>query len=120
MKNVWKAATAALLTVSLCACGSSTSSSDSSSSGSSATVYTGEAEGKNGTVKVSVTMDGDTITAVEVTEHSETEGICEPAIEQIPAAIVKAQSTDVDSVSGATVTSEAIKEAAQAAIDSAK
>ena len=51
------------------------------------------------------------ISDVQVLSHSETLGISDPAIEQIPAAIVEAQSTDVDGVAGATVTSDAIKAA---------
>ena len=79
-------------------------------------VYEGSANGMGGAVKVSVTVSGGKITAVEVVEHNETAGISDPAIEQIPAKIVDAQSTDVDAVAGATVTSEAIKEAVKAAL----
>lgn len=79
-------------------------------------VYEGSANGMGGAVKVAVTVSGGKITAVEVVEHSETAGISDPAIEQMPAKIVDAQSTDVDAVAGATVTSEAIKEAVKAAL----
>ncbi len=79
-------------------------------------VYEGSANGMGGAVKVTVTVSGGKITAVEVGEHNETAGISDPAIEQIPAKIVEAQSTDVDAVAGATVTSEAIKEAVKAAL----
>ena len=73
--------------------------------------YTGAANGMGGAVNVTVTVEGGKITSVEVGEHQETAGISDPAIEQIPAAIVEAQSTDVDGVAGATVTSDAIKAA---------
>ena len=101
----------------LTACGGS-----GSSSGGSYTAgkYTGSADGKNGAVTVEVELTADSIKSVTVTDHQETEGICEPAIEQIPKAIVDAQSTDVDAVSGATITSDAIKAAVKAAIDSSK
>ncbi len=79
-------------------------------------VYEGSANGMGGAVKVTVTVSGGKITAVEVGEHNETAGISDPAIEQIPAKIVEAQSADVDAVAGATVTSEAIKEAVKAAL----
>ncbi|MDO4837965.1 MAG: FAD-dependent oxidoreductase [Clostridia bacterium] len=79
-------------------------------------VYEGSANGMGGAVKVAVTVSGGKITAVEVVEHNETAGISDPAIEQMPAKIVDAQSTDVDAVAGATVTSEAIKEAVKAAL----
>ena len=62
--------------------------------------YTGEGQGIGGAVKVAVTVEGGAITAVEVVEHAETAGICDPAIEKIPAAIVAAQSLAVDTVTG--------------------
>ena len=72
---------------------------------------TGEADGYGGKLKVSVTLNGTDITAVKVIEHSETPGVGTRAIDALPAEIVKADSIDVDSISGATVTSEAIKQA---------
>lgn len=99
------------------ACGGSGSS---AGGGYTAGKYTGSADGKNGPVTVEVELTADSIKSVTVTEHQETEGLSDPAIEQIPKAIVDKQSTDVDAVSGATVTSEAIKAAAKAAIDSSK
>ena len=81
--------------------------------------YTGEGQGIGGAVKVAVTVEGGAITAVEVVEHAETAGICDPAIEKIPAAIVAAQSLAVDTVTGATVTSKAILAAAEQALTEA-
>lgn len=78
--------------------------------------HTGEAEGYGGKLKVTVAMNGDDITSVKVTEHHETEGVGTRAIDALPAAIEKADSIDVDSVSGATVTSNAIKEAVSQAM----
>ena len=83
------------------------------------TTLTGIGEGFGGPIEVEVTMDGDTITAVEVVSHSETPGISDPAIEETPAAIVEANSTEVDVVSGATYTSEGIIYAVNNAIDPA-
>lgn len=73
--------------------------------------YTGTGIGKDGEVQVSVTFEGGRIASVEVGEHNETEGVCEPAIERIPAAIVENQSIAVDAVTGATLTSQAIIDA---------
>ena len=70
--------------------------------------YTGTGRGNNGSVKVSVTVSGGAITEVKVTEHAETAGISDPAMERLPAAIVAQQSVAVDTVSGATNTSNAI------------
>ncbi|MBQ9326769.1 MAG: FMN-binding protein [Clostridia bacterium] len=67
-------------------------------------------------MKVKVTMDGDRIAKVEVLSSSETPGICDPAMEQIPKAIVEAQSTEVDAVTNATQSSQAIMEAVRDAL----
>ena len=74
-------------------------------------------DGHNGPLTVEVTVEDGVITSVEVTEHEETEGLSDPAIEDVPAAIVENNSTDVDTVSGATVTSEAIIEAVNTALN---
>lgn len=84
--------------------------------GYTAGTYTAEANGNNGPVKVSVTVSADAITAVEITEHAETPGLSDPAISDIPAAIVEHQSLAIDTVSGATNTSNAILTAAAEAI----
>jgi len=76
-------------------------------------VLQGEGYGYNEDVPivVEVTMVDGEITAIEIVDHAETEGISDPAFEQIPDDIIAAQSTDVDAVSGATDTSEGIMEA---------
>lgn len=81
--------------------------------------YTGTGKGRNGNVTVSVTFAGGVITAVQVTDHSETAGICESAIERIPEAIVENQSVAVDTVSGATLTSQGILDAVKDSITKA-
>ena len=70
--------------------------------------YEASAQGNNGPVKVSVTFSTEAIDKVEVVEHAESNGISDPAIANIPAAIVEYQSLGVDTVSGATNTSNAI------------
>lgn len=82
----------------------------------SAEKRTGEAEGYGGKLVVSVSMNGEDITDVTVTEHHETQGVGTRAIDALPDAIEQADSIDVDSVSGATVTSEAIKAAVSQAM----
>ena len=79
--------------------------------GYTAGTYTAAALGRNGDVKVEVVVAADKIESVTVTEHQETAGIADPAIERIPAAIVEHQSLGVDAVTGCTMTSEAIVEA---------
>lgn len=70
--------------------------------------YRASAEGKIGPVTVEVVFTEDAIDSVAVVEHTETESIAAGAIERVPKAIVDAQSLNVDSVSGATITSDAI------------
>lgn len=62
--------------------------------------YTATAQGNNGPVTVSVTFSADAITDVTVVEHSETAGLSDRPIAEIPAAIVENQSLAVDTVSG--------------------
>ncbi len=70
--------------------------------------YTAAAKGNNGAVEVKVAFADDAISGIEITAHSETAGICDAALERIPAAIIAGQTLNVDTVSGATNTSKAI------------
>ena len=81
--------------------------------------YRAKAKGMMGDVEVEVVMNGTEIISVTVLSHDETAGLSDPAIEQIPAAVVAAQSADVDAVSGATVTSEAIMTAVAQCLEQA-
>lgn len=79
--------------------------------------YIGRAQGLGGELVVRVTTsDGQSIDQVEVLSHKETPGIGTKAIDALPAQIVSANSTDVDSISGASITSSAIKEAVEQAM----
>lgn len=77
---------------------------------------TGSAQGYGGEVTVTVKVNGDDILSVEAVGEDETEGVGTMALEQLPDKIAEADSTDVDSISGATYTSEAIKEAVDEAL----
>lgn len=79
--------------------------------------YTGTGKGMHSNIAVTVTVEGGAITSVTVDSHDETPGVSDPAIEQIPAAIVEAGSTDVDAVAGATLTSNGIIEAVNNALN---
>ena len=74
--------------------------------------YTATVPGRNADLTVEVTFSEDKIESVTVTDHAETDGIGTNAVDQIPAAIVENQSLGVDTVAGATVTSQAILDAA--------
>lgn len=78
--------------------------------------YTGVGAGRNGDITVEVTVNENTIQAIQIVHHDETPGISDGAIADIPAAIVATQSLGVDSVSGATVSSEGIVAAVADAI----
>mgnify|MGYP002626105976 CR=1 FL=1 len=82
----------------------------------SAEVYDVVGMGKNGDVHVKVTIEAGKIISVVVGEHQETPGIYEPAAEKIPQAITANQSVNVDGITGATFTSDAIKSAVEQAI----
>lgn len=79
-------------------------------------VYTAQANGNNGPVTVEVEVSDAEILSVKVTEHAETAGLSDTPIERIPAKIVEGQTLVVDTVSGATNTSNAILKAAEDAL----
>ncbi len=81
-----------------------------------AVTLSGSAPGRNADVAVEVVTDGSTISGLTVVSHEETEGIGTMAVEQLPAAIVAENSLAVDNISGASITSEAIKAAAANAL----
>ena len=82
--------------------------------------YEGKAKGYGGYVHVTVVVDGEgKILDVSMGRHSESQGYGNLAIDVIPAAIVEGQSLDVDAVSGATLTSDAIIAAVAKALESA-
>lgn len=80
---------------------------------------TGVGQGIDGDVVVEVTADESTIYDVVVTEQNETPGIGSVAVEQLPEEIVNQNSILVEGVSGATVTSDAIKAAVKEALTEA-
>ena len=79
--------------------------------------YTGTGKGMHSNIAVTVTVEGGAITSVTVDSQDETPGVSDPAFEQIPAAIVAAGNTDVDTVAGATLTSNGIIEAVNNALN---
>ena len=73
-----------------------------------------------GEVTVTMTFDANSITEVIVSTDNETEGIGKPLGPEFAEKILAAQSADVDVVTGASVTSGAVKSAAEACIAQAK
>lgn len=78
--------------------------------------YQGTASGYASGLKVQVTISNGQISNIEVVSHNETPGFCERAIETIPSRIISSQSTNVDTVSGATYTSVGIINAVNSAL----
>ena len=80
--------------------------------------YTAKATGNNVNVpiEVSVTFDADKITDIKIVKHEETPGLGDKAFEKVIPAILSAQSTQVDGMTGATMSSNALKEAVNACI----
>lgn len=89
----------------------------SSSGGSTTTVVSGSTiDTEKGPVQVEVTFDGDRIASVRMLQqpnHPQTTA----AVPQLIEETLQAQSADIDTVSGATITSDGYKESLQAAID---
>ena len=81
--------------------------------------YESSAQGMDGTVSISVTIEGGAITAIEVLDDNETAGVGDKALEIIPGRVIENQSLAVDSVAGATISSAAIKAAIADAITQA-
>ncbi|MDL2217942.1 FAD-binding protein [Christensenellaceae bacterium OttesenSCG-928-M15] len=71
----------------------------------------GVGNGMGGDLTVKVKQENGTIVSIEVLSHSETPVISDKALDEIPNAIITAGSTEVDAIAGATITSNAIKEA---------
>ena len=81
--------------------------------------YQAKAPGMHGDVVVETTFAKDRIEAVKVVKQAETQGIGTKAVEVLPGRIVEAQSPNVDGVSGATLTSNAIRTAVEACVKQA-
>ncbi len=114
MKKFLSLIMAMMLMITMVGCG--TSNNDTADTKFTAGTYTAEAQGFHGPVKVEVEVDTESILSVTVVEHGETQGVGTNAIDALPSLIVKHQSLAVDAVSGATVTSEALVVAVEAAL----
>ncbi len=81
--------------------------------------YTGTAAGMESEVVVTMTFSETAITDVVVDVSGETEGIGAAAGDSLKDALLSAQSAEIDGVAGASVTSNAVKEAAASCIQQA-
>lgn len=106
----------------LAACNSASSSGTAASASGDAVytpgTYTGTATGI-GEVKVTMTFSETAITEVVIDASNETESIGGVAAPTLQEAIMAAQGTEIDNISGATVTTNAVKKAAASCIEQA-
>lgn len=79
--------------------------------------YEGTGDGFGGPLTVSVTVKDNAIESVEVVEHNETNGLTDETLEEIPERILEHQSYEVETVSGATYTANAVKYAVKNALE---
>ena len=117
-KSVSALAMAAVIAVSLFGYGCGAKPASSSDAGVSGD-FTGTAKGFGGDVSVTLTLTDGAITGCTAEGKDETQGVGSEAIAKMPGEIAESGSIAVDGVSGATVTSTAIKEAAAAALTAA-
>ena len=82
--------------------------------------YTGEAQGYGGTIQVEVTLSGDEITSINVVSAPGEDSAYLSQAESVIDSIIGAQSTDVDTVSGATFSSTGILNAVDEALGKAE
>ena len=105
----------------LAACNAGSSSSTAASTGEAIYTpgtYTGTATGI-GEVKVTMTFSDTAITDVVIDASNETESIGGVAAPTLKDALMAAQSTEIDNISGATITTNAVKKAAASCIEQA-
>lgn len=105
-----------IISMAMVACGSpnETTSGENGVNGS----FVGEAEGHNGKIKLNVTVENSEISKIDIVENSESE-FTKEVFDKLFKSIISKNSTEIDTVSGATVTSEAVVIAVNDAIEKA-
>lgn len=81
--------------------------------------YTGQAQGFGGPIKMQVTVEGGKITKLDILSAEKEDTAYLDAAKAIIGTIIENQSTEVDTVSGATFSSTGIKEATKKALEGA-
>lgn len=114
-KRMLALALSASMALGLTACGGGAENTPAPSAapegGMTAGTYEVSATGFHGDIKLAVTVDAEKIVDIEIVEQSETEGIGAAALPLLVESVKANQTIGVDSVSGATITSEAFKSA---------
>lgn len=127
MKKIVTTSVSALLVLSLAGCGSSAGTKATTAAAGTAAsgvytpgTYEASAQGFGGEVKVKLTVDADKITDLEITGDKETPDKGGAAIKELQKTLLEKGSSDVDAVSGSTITSDAVKKAFDDALKQAK
>ena len=124
MKKIVHGAMALCLVASMTACSSAKPAETPAATEAAklyvAGTYSASEEGFAGKVTVTITTSESEITDVKIEGKNETPDRGGVAMEQLQGELLKAQSAEVDAVSGSTVTSDAVKKAMAAAIEKAK
>lgn len=113
-KKIAALITASIVTLSLVSCGGTNLSNDNAIYNEG--TYSQTVKGHNGEVTVKVKISDSKIEEISVEDHVETAGLGDKAFETLIPEIIKTQSTSIDTVSGATVSSKALFSAVEQAI----
>ncbi|HHN8405081.1 TPA: flavocytochrome c [Morganella morganii] len=80
-------------------------------------IYTAYGLGHNGELPVTVTFSDNKILDIFIDSSKESDGIANPAFERIPQQIINDQTLNIDVISGATVSSQAVIDGVSNAVD---
>ena len=117
MRKLFSSMLALFMAFSVAGCSSNTPSETGTFK---AGTYSASEQGFGGEVTVTITTNTSKITDVVIVGEKETPEKGGVAMEQMQSAILEKQTSDVDLISGSTITSEAVKKAAEKAIAVAK
>jgi len=108
---------AVMMAFSMISCGGDAK--DGNAAKYSAGTYTGVGKGNNGDIEVEVVLTKSKIKEIKIKSHSETPGLSDAPLRDIPAAIIKGQTLAVDAVAGATFASNGVIAAVTDALETA-
>ncbi len=83
-------------------------------------VYEGNSEGYYSNIHVSVTVDEYRIVEIHILDHQEIKILADIVFDELPPRIIKKNSSEVDSISGATYTSQSLLRAVEEALEKAR
>ena len=119
MKKFVTTVLSALLLAGCSSSNTTTTTEPTTTAGMTPGTYSATATGYKGDISVDVTVTEDAISAIEVTAQQETDGIGADAIEILTEKVLEHQTTGVDNVTGATVSSAGFKAAVRDALEQA-